>query len=168
MERIYDTEAVETPFGALTAEKDGERVSFSVSETLYRFRNGISAPLYRIRLDAGDFVRGDVLCVRIGTLNRLAYYDSDENTFMQAYSDDRFCIAVIGTDTCYDDVHDWFYGERVFAVRVAGTASGVQIEIVRDPLSFDDAASRLTELTVIWLPVSAEYDAAELIDTELV
>ena len=161
---IKDT-GFETPIGEAAVFKSGKKIPIEYGLKKYRFRNGITADIYRVKIDTRKYSVNDEFEIRIGSIEAFRYYDSDEHTIMQEYHDERYCVGVIGFDSDYDHENDKFYGEYEFAFAAVGTKYGMKYKIVRDTKMSDDKCIIYT--WIVFLPVSDEYDAAEMIDIEL-
>lgn len=62
---------------------------------------------------------------------------------------------------------DAFYGGDVYSYDSSCTGSGICCTIVRNPAVFSRKHNRMLYAWVVFLPVSDRYDAADMIDIEL-
>ena len=157
-----------TPLGEVYVLKSGIKIPFEYTTIKHTFRNGISTDIYRIKIDTRNHSVNDEFEIRVGNINSFEYYDSDENTTMQEYHDDKYCIAVIGLDTDYDFSSDKFYGGYNFTFGTCGADYGMTYKIVRIPDSSHTSFDTTIYTWIVCLPISYKYDAADLIDIELV
>lgn len=148
--------------------KSGIKIPFEYTVINHTFRNGVSANIYRIKIDTRNHSVNDEFEIRIGNINRFEYYDSDENTTMQEYHDDKYCIAVIGLDSGYDFAAHKFYGGHNFTFANDECDYGIKYIIVREPNHKDTSFETTIYTWVVCLPLSDKYDAAYMIDIELV
>ena len=161
--------ALETPFGLLTVlhNPSGLQIPFSHSIYKHTFQNGVTADVHTLIIDTKKYAIGESFQLRVGNLNKLRYYSSDENTVMYEYHDDKNCMALIGTETYYDEDKKEFYTGRTFSFTECPSELGFEYLIVRDPHD-ESLYETLIETRIVWLPLSDQYDAAYLIDIELV
>ena len=171
-DEYYNKEIVsnklETPFGEVTMIKSGQKIPFEYTTKKYCFRNGISADIFRLKIDTRNHKMNDDFEIRIGNINEFEYYDSDENTVMQKFQNNKFCIAVIGFDSYYDFIADKFYGGYDFSFGVKEASYGIKYKIVREPSTFKNSFEYIIYTWIVFLPLSDEYDVVNMIDIELV
>ena len=160
--------AIDTVFGQISVVKSNHSIPFGFTSKKYRFKNGITTDILRIRINTQQYKIQDEFEVRVGEVNGFEYYDSDENTVMQEFHNEKYCIAVIGLDSDYSFDTDEFFTGEVFSFGSYGTCSGMKYKIVRDPNSFHHEFQYTILTWIVILPVSDEYNAADLIDIELV
>lgn len=118
-----------------------------------------------LRLDTMQYQLHDEFDVRVGNVDGFEYYDSDEHTVMCEFHDKKYSIAVIGYDSDYDFERDCFI-EDAFTFSTDAENYGMNYKIVRDPTSF--IKNNIIYTWIVFLPISDAYDAADLIDIELV
>ena len=162
-----ETNRIPTPFGDAIVSISGQPISFHYTTKQHIFKNGISTQIHRIRIDTLNYQLDDMLDIQVGTIRTFEFFDSDESTVMTEYHDDKFCIALIGYDTDYDFCTDAFYGGDVYSYDSSCTGSGICCTIVRNPAVFSRKHNRMLYAWVVFLPVSDRYDAADMIDIEL-
>lgn len=160
---------IETPFGNASVYASNQKIKFGYTSKKHTFKNGLCATIYRIEIDTSEYHLNDRFDVRIGEINKFEYYDSDENTVMQEFHNDKFCIAVIGYDSDYDFATNRFFGGQTFTFGTVGTEHGVSYIVVRNPEKSEfNEEQHIIYTWIIFLPVSNHYDAADLIEIELV
>ena len=159
--------AVCPPFGEIAVLKAGQKAPFSYAVKQHRLKNGAVADIHRIMIDTRLYAIGDELTVTIDGVHTFAYYDSDENTIMQTYPDSTHCIAMIGFDGgWYDDETKRFYGVMT-TFDTAETESGIRYTVTRDAADCKNEGGFLAYTWITCLPISDQYDAAEIMDIEL-
>ena len=160
---------LETPFGQVTVLHlpSGLNVPFSHSTVEHIFENGVAAYVHYIVIESEKYTVGDSFKIRIGNLNKLSFYSSDENAVMYEYHDDKNCIALIGTETYYDESEQNFYTGRTFSFTEYPSELGIDYKIIHDP-NDESLYESYIRTRIVWLPISDEYKAADLIDIELV
>lgn len=158
---------VSAPFGEIAVLKAGQKMPFSYTVKPYRFKNGAVADIHRVAIDTRLFAIGDELTITVGDVHTFAYYDSDENTVMQTYQDNANCIAMIGFDGgWYDDETKRFYGVLT-TFDTAETARGIRYTVTRDAADCKNEGVFIAYTWIACLPPSDRYDAAEMMDMEL-
>ena len=162
------TTAFKTSFGEVSVFKSGQKIPFEYTQEKYCFSNGISADVHYVEIDTRDYLINDEFEIRIGNISGFQYYDSDEDSVMLEFHNNKFCIAVIGFDSYYCFETDRFYGGYDYTFGSFGTDYGMKYKIVRDPKRCEYAYEYLIYTRIVCLPISDKYDAADLIDYELV
>jgi hypothetical protein len=164
-EKEVETKEIVTPFGQVSVYLHNQKIKFHYTTKKHIFKNGISANIHRIAIDTMQYQLHDEFDVRVGNVDGFEYYDSNEHTVMCEFHDKKYSIAVIGYDSDYDFERDCFI-EDAFTFRTDSENYGMNYKIVRDPTSF--IKNNIIYTWIVFLPISDAYDAADLIDIELV
>ena len=164
-EKEVETKEIVTPFGQVSVYLHNQKIKFHYTTKKHIFKNGISANIHRIAIDTMQYQLHDEFDVRVGNVDGFEYYDSDEHTVMCEFHDKKYSMAVIGYDIDYDFERDCFI-EDAFTFRTDAENYGMNYKIVRDPTSF--IKNNIIYTWIVFLPISDAYDAADLIDIELV
>lgn len=166
---IEEIKALHTPFGnaIVLHSPSGFRIPFDHWTELHTFENGLTADVHYIGIDTRKYAVGDCFQIRIGSLNMLDYYSSDENTVMYEYHDDKTCIALIGTETYYDEERQEFCTGRTFSFMESPSDKGMDYQIIHNP-NDETLYEYYIRTQIVWIPVSGQYHAPDIIETELV
>ncbi len=159
----------ETPFGVVKVFHNsfGKQIPFFHSIEEHTFENGVTADVHLLVIDPINYEVGDIFQIRIGVLDNLEFHSSDENVIMYEYHDDKYCIGLIGTETDYSERLGEFLTGRTFSFTEYPSKFGIDYKLIRDPqdesIDYPHICTR-----IVWLPISDEYSAVDLIDFELV